>query len=181
MGCRTLPTYVRTLVSDDRTGVAQRLAKAARQAAEHHGVAIRAIGLDGVLGNADGLQASIRQAEFAARVAARVPDMKGLACWDSLGEYRLFYSYEWGPRGVAAIDPGVAALLSEGRTPFAETVLAYLERQGDVNATAAALNVHRTTLYYRLRQAHQILGQDLTGHARFRIHAALRFAQLSCL
>lgn len=169
------------LVSDDRIGVSQRLATAARQVAAQHGVAITAVGLGGILRNVDGLQTSIQQAEFAARVAARVPDMDGVACWDSLGEYRLFYSYEWGPSGVAAIDKGVAALLGEGWTPFAETVLAYLEREGDVSATAAALNVHRTTLYYRLRQADRILGQDLTGHARFRIHAALRFAKLSCL
>ena len=123
---------------------------------------------------------SIKQAEFAARVAARVAGLKGQACWDTLGEYRFFFSYEWGPSGVAAIDPGVAALLEQGRAVFAETVLAYLERQGDVNATAAALNVHRTTLYYRLGQATQILGEDLSGHARFRIHAALLFAQPSC-
>ncbi|WP_372493870.1 helix-turn-helix domain-containing protein [Prauserella aidingensis] len=56
-----------------------------------------------------------------------------------------------------------------------------LERQGDVSATAAAMNVHRTTLYYRLRQACRILGEDPAGHARFRIHAALRFARLCWL
>ncbi|MGW4336391.1 PucR family transcriptional regulator [Rhodococcus koreensis] len=173
---------VLALVSDDhRTGAVARLVTAARQVAVPHGVAVTAAGFGGVLGDADGLPTSIRQAEFAARIAARVPAMDGSACWDSLGEYRMFYAYEWGPAGVAAIDPGVAALLEQGRTPFAETVLAYLERHGDVSATAAALNVHRTTLYYRLGQATRILGEELTGDARFRIHAALRFAHLSCL
>jgi PucR C-terminal helix-turn-helix domain/GGDEF-like domain len=172
---------VLALVSDDRPNAATRLSMVAHQAAAYHGVVVRAVGLGGVLGNADGLPTSIQQAKFAARVAVRVAGLKGQACWDTLGEYRFFFSYEWGPSGVAAIDPGVAALLEQGRATFAETVLAYLERQGDVNATAAALNVHRTTLYYRLGQATQILGQDLSGHARFRIHAALLFAQLSCL
>ncbi|MFI0819778.1 PucR family transcriptional regulator [Streptomyces sp. NPDC021098] len=160
----------------------QRLAIAVHQVAGRRGISIEAVGLSGPLRDAaDGLQTSIRQAEFTARVAARVPEMERQACWEALGEYRLFYSYEWNSAGVAAIDPGVAVILSQEHSPLAQTVLAYLDRQGDVNATAAALNVHRTTLYYRLNQVAGLIGQDLNGPARFRIHAALRLAQLSNL
>ena len=110
-----------------------------------------------------------------------MPEMEQQACWETLGEYRLFYSCEWNSDGVAAIDPGVAVIVGQERSPLAQTVLAYLDRRGDVNATAAALNVHRATLYYRLNQVASLIGQDLNGPARFRIHAALRLAQLSNL
>jgi sugar diacid utilization regulator len=47
------------------------------------------------------------------------------------------------------------------RTPFAETVHAWLQRKGDTSATAAALSVHPNTLRYRLRRASQLSGLDL--------------------
>ncbi|MFI5663060.1 helix-turn-helix domain-containing protein [Streptomyces sp. NPDC051684] len=150
--------------------------------AVRQGTPIEAAGLSGPLRDtADGLPTAIREAGFAARVAARVPELGRQACWKTLGEYRLFYTYEWSPDGVAAIDPGVARILGQERAPLARTVLTYLDRQGDVNAAAAAVNVHRTTLYYRLNQAAGLMGQDLNGPARFRIHAALRLARLAGL
>lgn len=168
-------------IDEAETSAEQRLVAAAHQAATDHGIAVKAIGLGGALLDPNGLDTSIRQAEFTARVAARVPELEGHACWDTLGEYRMFYTYEWGPAGVAAIHPGVAALLDERRAPLVETVLAYLERHGDVSATASSLSIHRTTLYYRLDRVTRILGEDLNGAGRLQIHAALRFAWLSVL
>ena len=87
----------------------------------------------------------------------------------------------WNQAGVASIHRGVASLIAERRTPLAASLLAYLEREGDVNATSDALNVHRTTLYYRLERAKELLGEEPTGQARFAIHAALRLAELAGL
>jgi hypothetical protein len=42
-----------------------------------------------------------------------------------------------------------------------ETLEAYLDRAGDVKATAEALNLHRATLYYRLQRIEEITGARL--------------------
>lgn len=159
----------------------ERISAAAHHAATLHDLSVNAIGVGGAVGSTEGFCSSLRQAEFAAKIAKRVPDLNGSACWDDLGEYRLFYSVNWSVAGVASINPGVASLIAERRTPLAATLLAYLEREGDVDATAAALRVHRTTLYYRIERAKEVLGEDPTGPAGFGIHAALRLADLAGL
>nr|WP_239157665.1 helix-turn-helix domain-containing protein [Streptomyces sp. SID13726] len=159
----------------------EQLSAAARHTAEVHDVSVTAIGLGGALGSADGFDRSFRQAEFAAKVANRVPELNGRAWWESLGEYRLFSAVDWDPAGIASINQGVAALISERRIPLAATLLAYLEREGNVSATSDALNVHRTTLYYRIERARELLGEEPTGQSRFSIHAALRLADLAGL
>lgn len=154
---------------------------AARRASTLHAVPLTAVGVGGALRTSDGFDPSLRQARFAARIATAVPDIGGIACWDDLGEYRLFYGIDWSLDGVASISPGVATLITEHRTPLAATLLAYLEREADVNATATELRVHRTTLYYRIQRATEVLGEEPTGPARFRIHAALRLARVAGL
>ena len=53
-------------------------------------------------------------------------------------------------------------------------MLAYLERAGNAQATAAALHIHRQTLYYRLGKAEAVTGLRFSdGHARLRLHLAL--------
>ncbi|MBE3001939.1 helix-turn-helix domain-containing protein [Nocardiopsis sp. HNM0947] len=171
------------LVSPRRpdASVLEPVSGAARRAALLHRVGLDAIGLGGALHSADGVGVSARQAAYAARVARRVGGSNGEACWDTLGEYRLFADVGWDLDGVASLHEGAAALVADHRTPLAATLLAYLEREGDVGVTAEALNVHRTTLYYRIKRAREVLGEDPAGSARFGIHAALRLAELAGL
>jgi PucR C-terminal helix-turn-helix domain len=171
------------LLSSQESGKAtlEQISTAAHRAAILHDITVNAIGLGGALESSDGFGSSLHQAEFAAKIAKRVPNLNGRAWWDDLGEYRLFFAVEWNQAGVASINQGVASLIAERRTPLAATLLAYLEREGDVNATSDALNVHRTTLYYRIERAKEILGEEPTGQARFAIHAALRLAELAGL
>ena len=62
------------------------------------------------------------------------------------------------------------------RIPSSSTTLeAYLDRAGDAQAAAAALFIHRTTLYHRLRRIERIAGVDLRdGDDRLLLHMALR-------
>jgi hypothetical protein len=159
----------------------EQISAAAHRAAILHDISVNAIGLGGALESRDCFGSSLHQAEFAAKIATRVPDLNGRASWDDLGEYRLFFAVEWNQAGVASINQGVASLIAERRIPLAATLLAYLEREGDVNATADALNLQRTTLYYRIERAKEVLGEEPTGQARFAIHAALRLADLAGL
>ncbi len=60
-----------------------------------------------------------------------------------------------------------------------ETLRCFLENAGSVPRTAEALEVHRTSLYYRLRQIQEITGLDLdNGAHRLVLHTGLRVTDL---
>ncbi|MFD0853362.1 helix-turn-helix domain-containing protein, partial [Actinomadura adrarensis] len=60
-----------------------------------------------------------------------------------------------------------------------ETLAAFLDHAGSSPATAAALHIHRTSLYYRLRQIEEITGLDLgNGEDRLTLHLGLRLLSL---
>ena len=64
--------------------------------------------------------------------------------------------------------------------PLVTTLETYLDRAGDAQATAAALFIHRTTLYHRLRRIAEISGADLRdGDDRLALHVGLRMWRLS--
>lgn len=146
-----------------------------------HGLEIVGVGVGTAMLTSDGLGSAMRRARYAARVAGLVPSFDRAARWSALGEYQLFYALPWNLDGVASLHPGVAQLLIDNQDVVVLTLLSYLEREGDVAGTARALNIHRTTLYYRLERAAEAVGGQITGAARLSIHAALRLADLSGL
>ncbi len=117
------------------------------------------------------------EARLAARVAAAVPAVRPIARWAELGVYRLL---------AALPDPDLAQLLLDAPVrrlldspDLADTVRAYLDRAGNIAQTAAALHVHRQTLYARLGKAEQLTGLSLdSGHDRLRLHLGLIIAPL---
>ncbi len=55
----------------------------------------------------------------------------------------------------------------------------FLDRAGQAGRTAAALGIHRQTLYYRLSRIQQITGLDLNdGEDRLLLHMAVKRARL---
>jgi sugar diacid utilization regulator len=112
------------------------------------------------------------EARLAARVAAAVPAVRPVARWAGLGVYRLL---------AALPDPDLAKLLLDAPVrrlldspDLADTVRCYLDRAGNVAQTAAALHIHRQTLYSRLGKAEQLTGLSLeSGHDRLRLHLGL--------
>jgi hypothetical protein len=127
-------------------------------------------GLSAVGAGADGLPDRWDQARTAARVAAAVPRFSPVAHWDELGAWRLAAALP-GP------DPAVAPLLADPvLTATAET---WLDGGCRPARAAAALHVHRQTLYYRLGRIAELTGLDLAdGDARLLLHASLRRARL---
>jgi hypothetical protein len=119
---------------------------------------------------------SYRQALAALRVAAGAPS--GLARWGELRADRLL---AWLPDGAPDDLPaGLRTLLAGGHEQLVETLETYLDHAGDAKATAAALQVHRTSLYYRLHRLEELAGVDLTsGEDRLMCHMALRLARLA--
>ena len=55
----------------------------------------------------------------------------------------------------------------------------FLDCAGQAGRTAAALGIHRQTLYYRLSRVEQLTGLDLDdGEDRLLLHMALKAARL---
>lgn len=118
-------------------------------------------------------------ARYASEVAAAVARFDGTADWAGLGAYAAFQHLERTPESLERLCPGVSALWDCGTEMYEATVRAYLGHGGNVQKTAAALHIHRTTLYWRLANVERLLGLDLAdGDARLRLHLALTFADL---
>jgi DNA-binding PucR family transcriptional regulator len=69
----------------------------------------------------------------------------------------------------------LAALPEGPRARMTETLRAWLDRPGQVQAVAAELGVHPQTVRYRLRQLRELFGTRLEDpEARFELSLALR-------
>ena len=127
-------------------------------------------GVSAVRRGVDDLTEQWREARAAARIAAAVPHFSPVAHWSELGAWRLV-SEMTGP------DPAVQPLLDEPL--LAETAEVFLDCAGSASRAAAALQVHRQTLYYRLSRIGVLTGLDLAdGQDRLLLHASLKAARL---
>lgn len=152
-------------------GPAQAAAVAARLLAGHPGAVA---GVSAPAAEFAALPEAWRQAGDAARAARAEPRLRPVARWDELGPYRLLTALAGRPT-----DPAVAALLRPAHRELARTAESYLDHAGQAGRTAAALGVHRQTLYYRLSRVGQLTGLDLAdGGDRLLLHMALKAARL---
>ena len=79
------------------------------------------------------------------------------------------------------IHPSVKSLIEYDKrhhTAFAETLRVYLIKERSQSKTAAALNLHRNSLTYRLKRIDELLGTDLNDD-NIRFHIMLSFMFLS--
>ena len=122
----------------------------------------------------DDLPAAWREASGAARAAHAQPRLGPVARWSAIGPYRLLSGL---PSGAA--DPVMLPLLGAGRAELAHTAEVFLDCAGQAGRAAAALAIHRQTLYYRLSRIQQLTGLDLAdGQDRLLLHMALKAARL---
>jgi hypothetical protein len=79
------------------------------------------------------------------------------------------------------VHPGLEALLDLPEVaPLLRTLETYLELAGSAQATAEALHLHRTSLYYRLQRVEVLAGTDLKdGTERLALHLALKVARVT--
>ena len=126
--------------------------------------------MSGVRSGVSDLPAQWAQARAAARVAAAVPRLSPVAHWAELGAWRPVSELS-GP------DPAVVPLLAD--RVLAETAEVFLDCAGSASRAAAALQIHRQTLYYRLARIAEVTGLDLAdGDARLLLHSSLKAARL---
>ena len=123
---------------------------------------------------------SAEEAERAARVARSVPPGGPLVEWERLGVYRLLVHLPLERLPAGAVPPQLLPLLeSDSGRDLVRTVETYLDSAGDARTTVAALNVHRTSLYYRLGRFTELTGLDLNdGEQRLQVHLGLKLLRL---
>jgi DNA-binding PucR family transcriptional regulator len=127
----------------------------------------------------DGCAGSYGQATVAAEVAAAVPERGPVAAWGGLGIYRVVWRLAKAGAEPDWVHPSFGALLdAPAKLDLARTLETFLDLAGDVQATAAALHLHRTTLYHRLQRMETVTGVPLrAGHERTSLHLALKLAR----
>ncbi|MET8475194.1 helix-turn-helix domain-containing protein [Streptomyces sp. NPDC006422] len=116
-----------------------------------------------------------QEATATARAALADPRLGPDAQWSAIGPYRLLTALP-----VEAVhDPVIAPLLSPAHRQLARTAEAFLDCAGQAGRTAAALGIHRQTLYYRLSRVEQLTGLDLDeGEDRLLLHMGLKASRL---
>ncbi|MFJ7215047.1 PucR family transcriptional regulator [Amycolatopsis sp. NPDC098790] len=122
-----------------------------------------------------------REAGTAVRAARMLPMFGPVASWSALGPFGLLLRVDLDELTEALPLPGLKELLADpAHSGLVTTVEEFLDRAGDVNATAEALHVHRTTLYHRLRRAETVTGLSLNnGLDRLTLHLALKLSKLA--
>lgn len=122
-----------------------------------------------------GLPTAWQQAAAAARAALAQPLLGPVAQWSAIGPYRMLASVT----AEALDDPAARPLLGPAHTQLARTAEVFLDCAGQAGRAAAALGIHRQTLYYRLARVEQLTGLDLDeGEDRLLLHMSLKAARL---
>lgn len=145
--------------------------------------AIRGSAYIGVGESVEGLHlaaGSYRQARLAAGVAREV-GLERVAAYGDLGVYALLARIPSSERTRDAVPAPLLRLLDldEPARVLSSTLEAFLDHAGNVRVTAEALNIHRATLYYRLKRIETLTGASLdSGDDRLSLHVGLRLARL---
>ncbi|GAA4636879.1 helix-turn-helix domain-containing protein [Actinoallomurus vinaceus] len=117
------------------------------------------------------------QALAAAELAVLDPALPKPLSWSGLGPYRSLLHASPPPA-----DDVLAPLDRAGGSGdmLTRTLETYLDLGGDAQRTAARLRLHRTSLYYRLNRAADLLAADLAdGLVRLELHLALKSRRLA--
>lgn len=141
--------------------------------------------ISGGVGNAappGALHAAARAAEAALSIARRVYGPGRVGVYDELGAYRLIYEGA-SVEGLRAFASHVLAPLrnydEKHQTELERTLRLYFKAGQNVKTAAAELNVHRHTVFYRLRQIGEICARSLdTPHDQLTLRLAVAIDEL---
>lgn len=105
---------------------------------------------------------SFADASLASQAAGRIGELGTVVTADSLGVYRMLLKLPPDEFTPARYPVQLQRLIAgDSADSLIETLETYLDCGGDVGRTAAALHVHRSTLYYRIGRIEAIAGVDL--------------------
>lgn len=124
---------------------------------------------------------SYDQAVAAARAAQFLPGFGDIVSWDDMGIYAMLVNFAPQNLELQAY-PAQLRKLSGRKSShiLLHTAETFLDLAGDIQASAAALHVHRTTLYQRLARIEQLSGLDMDrGNDRLTLHLGIKLAHLT--
>jgi hypothetical protein len=138
------------------------------------------VGVGGVQSSLAEARNSYDEALVAARAARRMPHLKNMARYGTLGELAVLLRLPDAALNASLLPKPVRTLLeSPVGQRLEETLRCFLENAGSIPRTSEALGIHRTSLYYRLRQVQEVTGLDLdNGGDRLLLHLGLRIHRL---
>jgi hypothetical protein len=133
------------------------------------------------VGTAETLDDARRSFEMARRaqwILRANPELGTAACWTDLGIHRAMAFLPVGEARESVTDERVVKLLAD--PVLAATACTFLDLAGNVQATAAALYIHRATLYQRLDRIDEVTGLDLraSGEHRLVAHFGIKLARM---
>lgn len=121
-----------------------------------------------------GLARTLNEAGDAAKIAISRSTSGYLVRVDSLGLEQLLLAWTGTDTFLPAAKSLLAPLLTEA-PELLETLASYLDHESGIQATAAALGVHRNTVTQRIQRAQELVGDDLSSpETRLALHLACR-------
>ena len=104
-----------------------------------------------------------------------------MTSWDSLGPFALLLRIDLEQLTEDLPFPGVRELLADSeQQTLVASLEEFLDRAGDAGGTAAALHIHRTTLYHRLKRVEAVTGLNIDdGLDRLTLHLSLKLNRLN--
>jgi hypothetical protein len=124
------------------------------------------------------VRVSLAGAMTALEVHRRIGGMPTPADWNHLGSWRLIARLPDDELTRASLHPAIEMLRRQPNTEdLLHTLRTFLERGGDVRATADEIFLHRASLYARLKRIEALTGVDLgDGEQRLSLHLSLKAA-----
>jgi sugar diacid utilization regulator len=122
-----------------------------------------------------------REAGTAVRAALLLPMFGDIAAWPELGPFALLLRIDFDQLTQELPFPGVRDLFADpANDVLVSSVEEFLDRAGDVSATADAMHVHRTTIYHRLHRIETLTGLSLNnGLDRLTLHLAVKLSRIN--
>ncbi len=130
----------------------------------------------------EGLRTSFTQAEQALAIGQSLLPDEHFFYFSDLGLYRLLVSLRDNPELHPFLRETLGVLEEYDEKHGAElisTLAIFLEHHGNVSQTAAALNLHRNSLIYRLSRIAELTARDLdSADVRLSLHLALKLREM---
>lgn len=137
------------------------------------------IGISGASVDLTSLRAAHRRAQLAAEAATLLPQFAPVASYSDLGVFATLLRLP-----VSDLDDAIPTAVhrlheNDSHGVHLETLRAYLDAAGSIPVTSQRLNLHRTSLYYRLNQIEKVVGTSLRdGTTRLALHLGLEAMRL---
>lgn len=124
---------------------------------------------------------SFREARMAVAAATAFSGIGDTIQWSRLGVGQVLVKLAMAGEDTPVVHPGLYRLLRTPESlPLVETLETYLDVAGNVQLTSKRLNLHRTSLYYRLQRVEELAGTDLKdGMERLALHFTLKVARMT--